>query len=153
MYSLFCAKGRLGHEFFLWVTYRFLLKMYADPDSFAFAQSVFEVGSLPQLQPNPNSKYINKMAGHEYISLPRLNLRRRSGLSGHQLIRPASLRDIIPLFSPHAKQAVVLLPWHILNNHQFGGYLKCAKGRARTADHILFRDMLYQLSYLGLYNF
>lgn len=40
---------------------------------------------------------------------------------------------------------------HLTNNQSI--HLICAESRARTGDPILFRDMLYQLSYLGkLFN-
>jgi hypothetical protein len=34
-----------------------------------------------------------------------------------------------------------------------GCFFSGAEGRARTGDPILFRDMLYQLSYLGVFIF
>ncbi len=85
-------------------------------------------------------------------SLPRLFPRRRSEKSSHQLVCFDWYQNMTPLFEPGRKQNCLLTPFgtkkkkHTVNCVFF---LFCAEGRARTGDPILFRDMLYQLSYLG----
>jgi hypothetical protein len=56
---------------FIWVTYNFLLKIYAYPDSFTFVQSVFELGSQPKLNPTQIStcKDIQKITNNYILCM------------------------------------------------------------------------------------